>query len=338
MSTDRFQYVDLLLNNELIKTILSIRVDTLCKMINMYSNGYIPAPEEEGATGSLDNKGALFVPGGLVMEDSDKNLVLAPKKAKSLSKASFVSQIQNAMQYDNATLLYRNKIYFGVNLQNGFFIEKASKLLTIKRSYSSKKMPLKVGSEEITRYFSPSFITPPYGSRIKLSSCLAVCLCEFELYFVECVDFLKLRINEHKLIWSDLIKSLKPVKKKDGTILYMPHIVVCHTTRYLEDNFVGITRILGFGGFGDFALVTFEKMNKKLKIDMRKSGNSLKDLPFISYNGINVYCVLRVYFYGGKSFKTFVIDLRNDLGINYNSILKKAKAKYENKNQVVATN
>ncbi len=233
MNIERQKYIDLLLKNELLKFIVSVRVDSLCKMINLYLKGYLPAPDEEGATGSLDNKGAMFVPGGLVIEDSDKNLVLAPKKAKSLTKSKFLSIIQSAMFHDNATLIYKNKIYYGVNLQNGFFIEKASKILTIKKSFAiSKKMPIKFSSEEITKYFSPSFIRPPFGSRNKLSSCLAVCLTEYEMYFVECLDSLKIRDSEHKMIWKDLTKSLNPVVTKTNEVLSMPHIVVCHTSRY----------------------------------------------------------------------------------------------------------
>ena len=333
MDFDTKYYINLLLNNELLKVVIKARLDSLCKMINLYKQGYLPASSDEGATGSYDNKGALFVPGGLVMEDIDKNLVLAPKKAKVLSKNVFVKQIQSALKHDNATLLYKNKIYSGVNLQNGLFTEIASKILTIKKSnLNTSKMPQKVTSEEITKYFTPLFIKPPYGARTKLSSCLAVCLSDYRIYYVEIIDSLKIRKNEYLLVWRDLKKSLRPVKapKKDA-ILFMPHIVVCHTSRYLNSNFVGITRILGFGGFGDYALLTFERYSSKLSADLKKSGFSLQESPFILYKGIKVFCILRIYFYGGKSYKTFFVDLKKDLNINYLLLIEKAQLKYESK-------
>ena len=333
MDLNNTYYINLLLNNELLKIVIKARLDSLVKMINLYKRGYLPLPNDEGATGALDNKGGLFLPGGLVMEDVDKNLVLSPPNDKPLTKNQFTKQIVSAMQHDNATLMYKNKIYFGVNLHNGFFTEVASKILTIKRFVvSSNAMPKKVNSEEITRYFSPLFIKPPYGARTKLSSCLGVCLSEVRLYFIESTDKLKIRKNEFTLIWRDLSKSLKPAKvKKSDTPLFMPHIVVCHTSRYLSSNFVGITRIIGFGGFGDYALLTFEKQSNKLKNDLKKSNIELKSCRPMVYKNIKTYCILRVYFYGGKSYKTFYVDLKKDLDINYASLIDKSKTKYEQK-------
>jgi hypothetical protein len=52
------------IENELMKEIVSIRFDALWKMLSQKKAGFFPEPDEEGATGKLDNKGAIFIPGG----------------------------------------------------------------------------------------------------------------------------------------------------------------------------------------------------------------------------------------------------------------------------------
>lgn len=44
-----------IIDNELMKEILSIRVDALWKMLSQKEDGLFPEPYEEGATGKLDN-------------------------------------------------------------------------------------------------------------------------------------------------------------------------------------------------------------------------------------------------------------------------------------------
>ncbi len=61
-----------LLRNELMKEIISIRVDTLWKMLGQKKSGHFPNTIEEGATGKFDNKGAIFIPGGLIYQDVDE--------------------------------------------------------------------------------------------------------------------------------------------------------------------------------------------------------------------------------------------------------------------------
>ncbi|MGD2012003.1 MAG: hypothetical protein PVI76_12940, partial [Desulfobacterales bacterium] len=56
-----------ILGNALIKEIISIRADTLWKMIGQKKDGMLPGVTEEGATGKYDNKGAIFIPGGLIL-------------------------------------------------------------------------------------------------------------------------------------------------------------------------------------------------------------------------------------------------------------------------------
>lgn len=46
-----------ILNNELLKEVIFIRVNTLWKMLALDEQGKLPEVEEEGATGKYDNKG-----------------------------------------------------------------------------------------------------------------------------------------------------------------------------------------------------------------------------------------------------------------------------------------
>lgn len=64
-----------LLSNELLKELICIRIDTLWKMLFLRTKGFLPGKNDEGATGIFDNKGAMFIPGGLIFTDSDKNAI-----------------------------------------------------------------------------------------------------------------------------------------------------------------------------------------------------------------------------------------------------------------------
>jgi hypothetical protein len=65
-------YKKSIIENELMKEIISIRIDTLWKMITQKTENRLPEIDEEGATGKFDNKGAIFIPGGLIYQDVDE--------------------------------------------------------------------------------------------------------------------------------------------------------------------------------------------------------------------------------------------------------------------------
>ena len=119
-----------LIDNELIKEIISIRIDSLGRMLTLENEGRLPGEAAEGATGNYDNKGAIFVPGGLIFEDSDKNAIHR-ELYKNLGVKKFRSLVRDALSYDNATLLYKDGIATGVNLDNGFFVEIAGTIATV---------------------------------------------------------------------------------------------------------------------------------------------------------------------------------------------------------------
>ena len=112
-----------LIGNELLREIIRIRVDALAKMLELQKKDRLPKIYEEGATGDFDNKGAIFVPGGLVLEDSDRHPIRKDKYDR-LTRPAFRKLVRKCMENDNATLLFHDGFLAGVNLDNGFFAEK----------------------------------------------------------------------------------------------------------------------------------------------------------------------------------------------------------------------
>ena len=61
-----------IIGNVLLKELIAIRTDTLWRMLARLHKDQLPGANEEGATGKLDNKGAIFIPGGLIYQDVDE--------------------------------------------------------------------------------------------------------------------------------------------------------------------------------------------------------------------------------------------------------------------------
>ncbi|MGD8720441.1 MAG: hypothetical protein PVG46_01495, partial [Desulfobacterales bacterium] len=108
-------------------------------MIGQKKDGMLPGVTEEGATGKYDNKGAIFIPGGLILQDVDENPIQYEScGAKNIG--SFSEKIKSAMRYDNATLLYPDGIVSGINLDTGFFSKAARRIYTYKRAAFRRTM------------------------------------------------------------------------------------------------------------------------------------------------------------------------------------------------------
>ena len=328
-----------ILRNELMNEIVSIRVDTLWKMFALKKDGRLPKVDEEGATGDFDNKGAMFVPGSLVFGDSDKKaIVKTPFKGTSVKE--FRSALRESMRLDNATLLYPDGIATGVNLDNGFFAEVSGNIIEIKQSATRRKSmqparpPARINSQHITRSNCPTYINPPYGSRTKLSSCLAVCLGEPRLYYTVCRKELGLRGNEENEFWEGIAQARKPMQAKDGSVLAPPYIIVCHATRYREEIFTGITRILGVGRFGEFATLTLEEANNDLLNELEGGKDAFSPSDVIAeHDGVQVVAVIRIFpkTTPGKRLArttTKLISPSKDLDLNLETVTKEARARY----------
>lgn len=328
-----------ILNGELMRQLLEIRVDSLWRMMSMKDTPYFPKLDEEGATGTLDNKGALFVPGGFIYEDSDKRSI-DPINQSRWDRSIFRELILESMKFDNATLLYPGSVVSGINLDNGFFSEVASNILELKYAASRRKRkletnpPIRISSDDITHSNTPNYINFPYGSRTKLSSCISVCLSEPRTYYSLGKHIYGLRNGDEDIFWESVRTSMEPVFDKEGYLLAQPHLVVCHNTRYREDNLVGITKVLGIGKFGEFATVTMEKAGSDLLKELGPDKTSYSDQDIIaSYGGIDAVGVVRIYPStnpGKRSLKhtTALIDLARDLDIDKGEIELIARERY----------
>ena len=331
-----------IIQNELMKNIISIRIDSLHKMLKLVRQGKLPGVGMEGATGVYDNKGAIFVPGEIVLEDSDEKTIEYEKV--SFTKEGFQDEIYDAMSMDNATLIYPDGIAKGVNLDNGFYSWMARNILENKKAANRRKktfngkQPFRVTSASITKSHFP-LLEPKYninlGARSGLSSCLAISLIEPNLYYTLSASKNKLKDEERNNLLDIIDNARKPIKNSVGTVLAPPYVVTCHDTRYSEKSLTGLTRILGIGKFGEFATLSFERASKTLLHNAGKKRDNYKPEEIVaSYRGLEVASVLRVYQEAKaigarpKKYRTFLISPERELGLNLESIAREAYDRY----------
>lgn len=328
-----------LIGNELIKEIISIRVDTLWKMLAQKKQGTLPDPHEEGATGKLDNKGAIFIPGGLIYQDVDE-LPVSYQRYTHISSSTFRSKIRDAMQYDNATLLFSDGIASGISLDSGFFSKAAKRVCTSKRAAFRRKMRigspshLRVTTEDILRSHCPTYMPPPYGARTRISNCTAVGLIDPPLFFAYCESEFNLSDDQAEAFAGRLDAIQEPVKSDDGQMLYPPCVVVCHDTRYKDNSLTGLTRILGLGRFGEFATLTFEQVNPSLLNELKRKKQSFTDEDlFIREEENRVLLILRIYAATnpGKRSQKYslqIISPVRQLGLDLEQLRQEAAGRY----------
>jgi hypothetical protein len=328
-----------ILSSALIREVFSIRFDSMWRMLGLEREGRLPGIGEEGATGVFDNKGALFLPGGLVFDDSDRKPIVRKKHA-GLSAGEFGKRVRGAMRHDNASLLYHDGMAVGVNLDNGFFADVAATILANKQAAMKRRPALepspapRVYSDDITKSHVPTYLEPPYGARTRLSSCISVCLSEPRLYFVACRKEFGLRDRrEEKRVWNDIREATRPILGRDGSLLAASHVIVCHATRYRNRSLVGITRILGLGRFGEFATLTLERINKGLLLEAGLGEKTDPKYLLADFHGTRVAGVLRIYAptkpgKRQKKTKTSLIAPAEDLGLDLDETTREAMERY----------
>jgi hypothetical protein len=326
-----------IVDNELMKQIISARIDTLWHMLSLKKEGKMPKIEFEGATGRYDNKGGIFVPGGIILEDSDETQIEYTKR--KFTSQEFRDEIQTAMKFDNATLLYSDGIATGVNLDNGFFARVSKNIMKTKKAAMRRKKTvfpanLSFSSDDVTKSNIPTYIPKPYGSRTRLSSCLSLGLIGAPLYYTLSCDHYNLRKEDKVKFGQNIDNSLKTVVSEDGYNLFAPQIVVCHDIRYFPANQVGLTRMLGIGKFGEFATLSIEEARKSLLNKADEKREHYKDEEIVAdYMDKKYVCVIRKYPKTniGKrvnKFTTSVLSPEKDLGINLEQITEEGKKYY----------
>lgn len=328
-----------IVDNLLFKELIAIRTDTLWRMLSWLRQEQLPDINEEGATGKLDNKGAIFIPGGLIHQDVDEKQI-AYEPEKTMSAALFREKIRASMQYDNATLLFPDGMLNSVNLDSGFFARAARRIYTFKTAaYKRKrkigqKLPFEIDSNDIIRSHCPTYLDPPYGSRTRISTCVSIGLVDPHMYFAFCKTEFGLSRRRLEVFSTMLDAAQERAELKDGTVLYPPFVVVCHDTRYKENNLTGLTRILGIGRFGEFSTFTFEKLNAQLMGEMkRKKIEPSDEHVFAEHGGVKALGILRIYetTNPGKRALKYRLELvspQKDLGIDPDRIAARARKRY----------
>jgi hypothetical protein len=328
-----------IIKNELMKEIISIRIDTLWKMIELKMGNRLPEIDEEGATGKFDNKGAIFIPGGLVYQDVDEQNVRY-EPCGGMSGSEFRERIRSTMRFDNATLLYPDGLATSINLDNGFFSKGARQILTYKKAaYRRKKTISKnianeVSSDDIVRSNCPPYMKPPYGARTRISTCISIGLVDPPLFFSYCKAQYNLSNEQSDRFAQRLGQAIEPATLRNGDILYPPYVIVCHDTRYKENIYTGLTRILGIGKFGEFATLTLEEVTKQLVDKLRRKKQEFKpEDRCAEHAGSSFAVILRIYAptNPGKRSRNHtlcVISPLKDLGLDPDKIEKEARERY----------
>lgn len=290
-----------IIGNELMKEVIAIRLHTLHKLIRQYEKGGMPGANEEGATGTFDNKGAIFIPGGLIYQDVDERFIRYEPYG-TISAASFRKRIRKAMRNDNATLLYPDGIAPAINLDSGFFSRAARRIYTYKKTAfrRTKKVgsntALEISSDDIIKSHCPTYMKPPYGARTRISSCISVGLIEPPMYYAYNKTELNMSSERARRFVEDLDSVRDKTLSEEGRLLFPPYIIVCHDTRYRKNSFTGLTRILGIGKFGEFATFSFESLNNSLMGELQRKKLSVTDKDYVAFvDGRPILPLIRIY-------------------------------------------
>jgi len=328
-----------LLGNELMREIVSIRIDTLWNMIALKLGGRFPPVDAEKATGDFDDKGALFVPGGFVLHDWEESPIR--KRPYAGTAERFRRTVRKAMQGDGAHLLYQDGIAGRIKLGNTAFAKIASNILETKRDALRRrpgmgdKRPPKISATDISRSYCPTWIPAPFGTRTSLGSEVSVCLTEPRMYFRQAEIYYSLRGAEAERFWSEIHASTQPIVGKDEAIFAQPHIVTCHNTRHREEIYTGITRISGFGKFGEFATFTLEQTTNELLHEVEAGRTQFTPDEIVAdYYDNQVVAVLRTYPRTNpgarlkKGVTTLLVSPEKDLELDLSVITAEAKKRY----------
>ncbi len=327
-----------IIGSVLLKELIAIRTDTLWRMLALHSRDQLPGVHEEGATGKLDNKGAIFIPGGLIYQDVDEREI--DYKPQEIDEALFHRKIRESLKYDNATLLFPDGVVNSVNLDTGFFSRATRRIYTVKAAAYKRKRRISskleegISASDIIRSHCPTYVEPPYGSRTRISTCVSIGLIDPHIYFAYCKTEYYMSPRRLRNFAERLDTVLEPKEPRVRNILFPPYVVVCHDTRYKENSLTGLIRILGIGKFGEFATITFEGLDSPLSAELkRKNIDFSQEHVFAAYGGVKALCVLRTYepTNPGKRSLKYRLDLispRKDLGLDLESIGRQAWKRY----------
>lgn len=328
-----------LLGSELMREIAAIRIDTMWNMLALKQAGRMPPIDAEKATGDLDDKGGMFMPAGLVLQDWEGKPI-APERYKDRTAATFHRSIRHAMRFDGVHLVDHDGIATCVKLGNTAFSRMAGSILenrreVLRRRGIGERPPARIGSAEMCKSYCPTYIGAPYGSRTSLSSDISVCLTEPRLFFRLCQDYYNLRGDDAALLWDGIKRARLPVLGADDVVLAPPYLITCHNTRYREPSLTGLTRISGFGKFGEFATFTLEQVSADLLHEIESGRVQISEDELVAtHDGVQVVAILRLYPRTSpgarllKGVSTMLVSPERDLGLDLAKITAEAKKRY----------
>lgn len=329
-----------LLGNELMREVARIRIDTLWNMVALHLRGRLPPIDAEKATGDFDDKGALFVPGGFVLQDWEGNSIV-PVPYEDRTPDSFRKTVREAMRHDGAHLMFHEGMAASVKLGNTSFAKVAASILENKkearrrRTGAGERRPARLASADISRSYCPTHMSSPYGSRTSLSSDLSACFTEPRMYLLHTEAYFSMRREEADRLWSGIKASRQPVIGKGDVVLAPPMLVTCHSTRYREEVYVGLTRISGYGKFGEFATLTLEQATTELLHELDGNRTQWNPEDFVAeQKEMQAVCVLRTYPATNpgarllKGVTAALVSVEKDLGIDLAAVTAEARKRY----------
>ena len=200
-------------------------------------------------------------------------------------------------------------------------------------------VPIEIQSDDIIKSHCPTYMKQPYGARTRISSCISVGLINPPMFFAYYKTELNFSQKQSQIFIRDLDLAREQAVSNDGKILYPPYIVVCHDTRYKENNYTGLTRILGIGKFGEFATISFEAVTNPLLKEMKRKKIKYREEDiFAEYDELVILAILRIYNPtnpGRRSLKygLHVISPKEDLEVDVGRISREAKKRYNIKSK-----
>jgi hypothetical protein len=244
------------------------------------------------------------------------------------------------MRFDNAILLYPDGLAPSINLDNGYFSKAARQILTYKRAaYRRKKSVSKslaneVSSKDIIRSNCPPYMRPPFGARTRISTCISIGLVDPPMFFSYCKAQHNLSTGQSDRFARRLAQAVEPAVSGNGEVLYPPYVIICHDTRYKENSYTGLTRILGIGKFGEFATLTLEVVTRQLMEELRRRKLDFKpEDSCAEHAGSSFALLLRIYAPTNPGKRSRKHELRvvspgKDLGLDIDQIEKEARKRY----------
>ncbi|MBD3164790.1 hypothetical protein GF323_06335 [Candidatus Woesearchaeota archaeon] len=339
-----------IVDNTLMRLLIGIKYDTFWKMVSSRTSE-IPSVGDEGATGKLDNKGAIFLPYMVSWDSGGREINLIGWD--TLSENEFCYKVTKSLERDGATMLSPKGIAPNYELGTESIVNMARHILKNNRAEHKKNnRVIKIRNPVITLDDIVKTCTPNYvnkqnqiknhelngglpNGRTNVSSGLAVLRCYPASYLVELED-------KHPKYHSNLTElDFSPIKSNKGRILARPYIIVCHTTRFRKSatNYGSIIRVLGYSSMS-FLTFSLESTATSLSAELtRKRKGFRKDDFFGGYRnlqGKEIYAVGVLRFYESnkwgnfpKIVRTMLVSPTKDLNLNLIKITKEACERYD---------